>query len=258
MHIALRHWLIVPLLFLTACAGGGDKFPYPVQFVDSTQVTPTVLPAPPTAGSKQEKREINGIIARQKAMGPEDEARILEQDHIRPEMILLPVVGIQYTRESYPHLYALMAHAASDAWRIGDNTQDFWNRTRPWLVDSRVKLYAKKITRPSYPSGHTTTNHVWAHLLSELFPVYRVALFERAYDIGMTRSLGGVHYPSDVVAGRQLAGKIYEKMKQNPQFQAELAAARAELSAPIAANDNVPQPMECMASEPGVSMTMCR
>jgi acid phosphatase (class A) len=187
----------------------------------------------------------------------------MNEDSVKVEMIVKPILGERYTPEAYPALFTVLGHAQSDAWRIGDHVQDFWGRTRPWLTDNRVQLLTKKITRPSYPSGHTNTNHVWAHVLSELFPAKRKALFDKAYSIGMNRMKGGVHYPSDIEGGKRLAAMIFEKMKANPQFQAELAAARAELKAPMRqtpANDNVLPAKEKMVmytTNVG-AMTMCR
>lgn len=254
-----RQWLMVSaLLILTAC-GAGDKYPHPSQFVTIDDVCPCTLGAPPTDGSATQKKEITRILAIQSKLSAAEKDRIMHEDSIKVAMIIEPVLGTGYTRESHPALFTVLDHAQSDAWRVGDNVQDFWGRTRPWLTDKRVELLAKKITRPSYPSGHTTTNHVWAHVLAELFPAKRKALFNHAYSIGMNRVKGGVHYPSDIEGGKRLAAMIYATMKENPQFKAELAAARTELQAttqmPVAANDNTPT--VCTKANAG-GMTMCR
>ncbi len=235
----LRRALVLPLLLLAACANiTGDKFPYPPQFVTVEDVCPCELGAPPAVGSAQQKKEIAFIVAAQKKLTPAQKAQIMDEDHIRPEMMVNPVLGANLTRENNPALYTLLAHVASDAWRIGDNAQEFWGRKRPWVEDPRVELLVKSITRPSYPSGHSTTNHVWAYVLAELFPAKRTALFNRAQEIGMHRVKAGVHYPSDVMAGKRIAGEIYAAMKQNAAFQAEFTAARAEMARRIPANDN--------------------
>lgn len=239
----MRRFLIVPLLLLVAACAPADKYPHPPQFVTNDDICPCELGAPNAEGSKAQKAEIKKILAIQSKLSKAEKDRIMHEDSIKVEMILNPVIGTQYAREAYPAFYTLLDHAQSDAWRVGDNVQEFWDRKRPWLADSRVELLAKKITRPSYPSGHTTTNHIWAHVLSELFPAKREALFKHAYAIGMNRVKGGVHYPSDVEGGKRLAAMIYAKMKENPQFQRELAAAKAELTPErVPSNDNTPLP----------------
>jgi len=254
------HWLILPLMLaLTAC-GAADKYLHPSQFVTVDDICPCTLGAPPADGSATQKAEIVRILAIQSKLSAADKDRIMNEDSVKTRMIIEPVLGAAYTKEFYPALFTLLDHAQSDAWRIGDNVQDFWGRTRPWLTDNRVQMLTKKITRPSYPSGHTTTNHVWAHVLAELFPNKRKALFDQAYSIGMNRVKGGVHYPSDIEGGKRLAAMIFAVMKQNPQFKTELAAARAELKAArketVAANDNAPKSEECLTANAG--MTMCR
>ena len=249
MKKTFQRWLIVPvMLALAACSGStGDKYPFSPQFASPADFPPlTTLSTPPAPYSKEYNREISQIIARQKKLTAEDKAAITVEDHITPTMIVEPVMGNAYNPENYPALYTLLKHAASDAWRIGDAQQEHWNRTRPWLADNRVQLLAPSIKRPSYPSGHSTTNFVWAQVLSEIFPPEQGnAFFARARAIANHRVDGGVHFPSDVEAGRKLAAKIFQVMQQNPAFQAELKAAEAEVEAkkvPVAYNDNTPLP----------------
>lgn len=237
----MRHLLLPLLLLLTACANiAGDKYPYPPQFVTTEDVCPCKLGAFPANGSKEHQREIVGIIATQAQLSDAEKAEIMAEDHISASMMVTPVLGETVSEATHPALFTLLKHAASDTWRIGDETQEFWGRKRPWVTDDRVKLLVKPITRPSYPSGHSTTNHVWAHVLSELYPAQRKAFFARANEIGMHRVAAGVHHPSDVKAGKRLAASIFNEMQRNPQFQNELNAAREELmSAPkTPANDN--------------------
>lgn len=258
----MRRLFILPLLLILVACAGGDKYPYPSQFVTVDDICPCELGAPPADGSAEQKKEIARILAIQAKMSDAEKETVMREDKITVQMIVEPVLGGGYTREAYPNLFTLLDHAQSDAWRMGDHVQDFWGRQRPWLTDSRVELLAKKITRPSYPSGHTTTNHVWAHVLAELFPAKREALFKRAYSIGMNRVKGGVHYPSDVEGGKRLAAMIFEKMKENPTFQAEMEDARAEIESalPKAANDNTPLPQGTAAhcNDAPNQMTACR
>jgi len=257
MQRPLTHWLILPLMLaLTACASG-DKFPFSPQFVDVTDVPPTALAAPPTPDSAIQKKEIAYIIAAQAKLSDAEKAQVMHEDSITPAMLVTPVLGADYTEITHPQLFLLMRRAASDAWRIGDNTQNYWNRTRPWLTDRRVQLLVKPITRPSYPSGHTVTNHIWAHVLSELFPNKKAAFFKRAYEVGSNRMLGGVHYPSDVAAGKKLAAAIYQAMRTKPEFKRALADVRTELNKPVAANDNTHLAEPACHTQP-MGMTMCR
>ncbi len=230
--MTVSRWIIGGLVALVAYLSlTPDKFPYPPQFVEPRDISMQTLSAPPAPESKEFKHELDGIIARQAKLTDKDKAAILSEDHIKPEMLIYPVLGEQYTPEHYPVLYTLLKHAASDAWRLCDMTQDYWRSPRPWGADQRVKLLVSSITRPGYPSGHTTTNAVWAEVLSELFPEKRAALFTRAYAIGEHRIDAGVHFPHDVEGGKKLAKAVFSKMRERESYKRELAAAAAELKA---------------------------
>jgi acid phosphatase (class A) len=228
-----RGLILATCLIATACAD--SRFPYAPQFVsdDSINVA-TVLAAPPAVDSKKFQGELKQIIATQKKLSAKEKAAILAEDTITPSMMVLPVLGARYTEEQYPALYTLLRHAASDAWRMGDATQDFWNSPRPWSADSKVVPLVKPINRPGYPSGHTTTNAVWAHVLSDLFPKKKAALFARAQQIGHHRVKAGAHFPHDVEGGMKLAATLATEMKKSAAYQAEFAAAKAEIAAPKA------------------------
>jgi len=228
------------LVFLTAsCAQvqnqlhalTGDKYPYPPQYTSTAELpVATTLKGPEKKGTEPYEKEVKQIMALQARLTDAEKAEILKEDKIKPEMMVLPVLGAQYTEDAYPKLYALLKRAASDAWRIGDENQDYWKSPRPWMAEpERVQLIAPRIERFGYPSGHTTTNTTWAYVLSELFPAQRDQFIARANNIAQHRIEGGVHFPHDVAGGQELAAQIFGKMQVNPEFQKDLNEVRAEL-----------------------------
>jgi acid phosphatase (class A) len=226
-------WIIAGLIALVAylTLHTPDRFPFPPQFVEPRDIAMDTLKPPPAPDSAEFKRSLEGIIALQKKLSAKEKEAILHEDHMSPEMIVLPVLGEEYTAEKYPALYTLLRHAASDAWRICDMTQEYWKSPRPWNADPRVEALANKLARPGYPSGHTTTNTVWAHVLSDLFPNKRSALLTRAYGVAGNRIKAGAHFPHDVEGGKILAKAVYEKMRTSKAYQRELEAAKEELKA---------------------------
>ncbi len=249
---------LLSLLFVAA-ACSSDKYPYPYQFVTSDAVCPCTLGAPYADGSPEQQAEIASILTRQKNLTAAPKHAIVVEDRITPTMMVTPVLGERYNEAAYPELFSLLRRGGSDAWRIADATQDYYGRTRPWLTDTRVQLLVSPITRPSYPSGHTVTNHVWAYILSELFPQKRATLFARALEISNHRVDAGVHYPSDVKAGKQLAAVIFANMREDAGFIKALASAKAELRRPAGTTKlpkgKPPAPAACKRS-PG-NMTAC-
>ena len=60
-------------------------------------------------------------------------------------------------------------------------------------------------------------------------------------NVGWHRVLAGVHFPSDIQAGRVLGMAIAARMINSPAFQADLAAVKAELAAKRAPAAKAPQ-----------------
>jgi acid phosphatase (class A) len=81
----------------------------------------------------------------------------------------------------------------------------------------------------SYPSGHATFGALTAILLAQMVPEKHDALMARGWDYGRARVVNGVHFPTDVEAGRIAATVMVALMMQNAHFRAELAEAKAEL-----------------------------
>jgi acid phosphatase (class A) len=106
-----------------------------------------------------------------------------------------------------------------------------WNRPRPFLANSRVFPALDKPRDPSYPSGHSTRATLDALVLAQLLPSNAMAIQKRGMEVGDDRVIAGVHYPSDVLAGRKLAQAIFDRMMQEKDFRDELKAAQAEVKA---------------------------
>lgn len=104
-----------------------------------------------------------------------------------------------------------------------------WDRLRPPVVDSRIKPVAKYSSSGSYPSGHAAFAFLSAIVLADIVPEKRDAIFARAIEFGQNRVLGGVHYPSDIEAGRLMAVMIAVLAYANPDFRRDLEEARAEV-----------------------------
>src|SRR5205814_9113669 len=81
----------------------------------------------------------------------------------------------------------------------------------------------------SYPSGHATRGTVWAELLAETYPAQREALLARGRQIGFDRIIAGVHYPSDIYAGRCVGHAVTRCLLANVAFHAELDQVKAEI-----------------------------
>ena len=102
-----------------------------------------------------------------------------------------------------------------------------WARLRPYLEDARVVPCVRKETTFSYPSGHATVSEFEAEVLAHIFtqhdPRFYVA---RAHQVGDDRVLGGMHHPTDILAGQVLGHELFAEWSEDPQFVAEIARLR--------------------------------
>ncbi|MEM6697317.1 MAG: phosphatase PAP2 family protein [Bacteroidota bacterium] len=100
-------------------------------------------------------------------------------------------------------------------------------RARPYQLEPKLAPLTK-ISSPSFASGHTLWAYIQAYTLGELLPNKREAFVELAYEIGESREILGVHYPSDEEAARQLAHRMLMLMWHTEKFQRDFTAAQVE------------------------------
>ena len=82
----------------------------------------------------------------------------------------------------------------------------------------------------SYPSSHATEGAVDACVLGLIFPDRAAQLTGYGRYVGDLRVISGVHHPSDVAAGPELAAAICGRLVQESDFNAEVAKLRSAVS----------------------------
>lgn len=117
--------------------------------------------------------------------------------------------------------------------RITNRVKDATHRPRPFRQDQRITTCIDRPLSDSYPSGHATFGMAAALLLADIVPERRTELLNRGRDYGEQRIVGGVHFPSDVAAGRTAGTVIAAFLLASPQYQRESANARTGLRAAL-------------------------
>lgn len=201
-------------------------------YLTTASVAYKQLPKPPKLKSKTWKGDIGKIIQIQKYAAPHEIAAARYEHRLRPE-IVTDVLGANFTRVQLPKTFALLDNVTADSKAVTKQAKDHWRLPRPYKSDKRVGLLVPPLNPKNfgYPSGHTSTSLVLANLLGNLVPDARYALQHQAGRIANRRVLAGVHTPHDLTGGRVLGALIWQKLQAQPAFQADLAAARAEVAA---------------------------
>lgn len=101
-------------------------------------------------------------------------------------------------------------------------TKLIYRRPRPYKRNPEVKPCIKLSKTHAYPSGHTAMGYMMATILSEYYPEAKARLMEMANEAAMNRVIGGVHHPSDIVAGEALGKYLAERYIDSEEFQSSL------------------------------------
>ena len=195
----------------------------------AVQIDPSVfIPPPPVADGPLELAE------RTIVHGPwtaERRQQAVEDNQIDPFATFDNVLGPNFTGANFPATAAVLDRAGRAAGFAGDPIKFVHRRDRPFVHDDSIVTCIPRPTSYSYPSGHAALGFGWSLVLAELIPSRADAIIDRGRDFTWSRVVCGVHYPSDVEAGRTVAAAAIARLHADPDFQREFAAARAELAA---------------------------
>jgi acid phosphatase (class A) len=196
--------------------------------LDATQL----LAPPPVAGSAEEAAEMENTFRVYAAASPDEHARAIDEVNLTV-FHFAPVIGSGFTPENCPKTAALFGQVHTEARVIAKGGKDHWRRIRPYHLDPvrfSNPVEHEPRTDYCYPSGHATRGMAYALLLAEIFPEKRDALFAKGYETGWLRVKGGVHFPTDVYAGRVLGQAFARALLANASFQKDLGAVKEELA----------------------------
>lgn len=188
-----------------------------------------LLAPPPEADSPEQATDLAAVQAAFKNRTKADEELAKAQKEIT-FYSFAPVIGPVLDVEQLPRTTALFEKVAKDNKQAVDAGKEHWKRTRPYEIDPSL-LHGDKEPSPSYPSGHSTRGTAYALLLAELFPEKKDEILKYGREIGWRRVVTGKHYPTDIYAGRVLGQAIVRQLHASPEFEHDLAAAKAEINA---------------------------
>jgi acid phosphatase (class A) len=155
-------------------------------------------------------------------------------------------LGRSVSAQATPATSRLLARAHADVSGPAAKAKTHFRRDRPFVGDANqqtcdprtrdaVKPGSGDVLGFSYPSGHAAYGRMAARVLAQAKPGRRAALQQWGDGMGDNRVACRLHWPSDVAAGRKLADAAFARIKADPAFLADVAAARAELeNAPLA------------------------
>jgi acid phosphatase (class A) len=154
--------------------------------------------------------------------------------------------GVTISPEATPTLTRMLLRMTSDAALVYEPAKSTYQRPRPPVGNDKPICVPREPwikTSGSYPSGHSLIGWSWALVVAELAPEHASQVLVRGREFGESRVICGVHFPSDIEAGRTLGAALVSRLHADPAFEADLAQARIE----IAASKTAGPPRNCPA-----------
>ena len=149
-------------------------------------------------------------------------------------------LGAPVTEQDTPRLFQMLRRVMTDAGWATFAAKDKYLHARLLMLDSQPICTPDKEKdlrqQGSYPSGHTSIGWAWALVLAEASPDRSEAVLARGRAFGESRVVCNVHWESDVIEGRFIGAATVARLHAEPDFVADLEAAKAELAAARARN----------------------
>ncbi len=234
------------LSLAAACAPAERPSPSPIFIsVDQGYLTSGELerlaqttPPAPAAGSVQDMAD-RAASTRFKAL--EDSDRWLmatAHAELRPPLALQHfdcALGVRLGSAETPVLDRMAARAFQAAQAAATLVRTRGLRARPVAEDPARRacqtLTPEARRSSAYPSTAATVGTAYAEALARIAPDRAEAVRRMGHEIGVSRLICAMDYPSDVAAGEALGRAVMVEITAGPAFQADVAAARAEIEA---------------------------
>jgi acid phosphatase (class A) len=196
-----------------------------------------LVPPPPAAGSAAQARDDAAAKAAVALQGGERwRTATLDAELRLPQaaQTFSCALGVKLTPEQAPGLMNLLGRTLTDLGLSTYGAKTKYMRSRPFTVDgapSCTPAFENVLRHDgSYPSGHSAVGWGWALMLAEIAPDRADAVLARGRVFGQSRVVCNVHWLSDTEEGRIVGAAVVAKLHSDPQFRADLDAARAELA----------------------------
>lgn len=148
-------------------------------------------------------------------------------------------LGTEISEQATPRLYVLLRRTVLDAGLSTYGAKNRYRRERPFMSNGAPICTPAEdaVLRKdgSYPSGHSAVGWTWGLILAQAAPDRADALIARGRAFGQSRVACNVHWLSDAEEGRIVGTATAARLQNSAEFQADLAAARAEIAAARAA-----------------------
>ena len=242
-----RSWHLVLAIVTTALTQiHGARADAPCGNVPDSRLNTFIkLLAPPSCDDcDQTKAELKELTQMQQARTP------AEQEHATADITIsiprfLEGANIKFDTAALDRCMNFFDKLAKLTKEASDNAKRSFCRTRPFKLPGNTLQPLQSIDQlknsSSYPSGHTTYGTLMGTVLARMLPEKRDELYARIADYSHSRMIAGVHYRSDIDAGKVLGSAIAaDEFAADEDFKNELPAATACVRGALGLQGHVP------------------
>jgi acid phosphatase (class A) len=209
------------------------------------------LPPPPAVGSARGNADV-AIFRETRALANTARWKLaVNDDRIGQDALLggfSCAAAVDLAGADVPATRRVITRAGADLFPLVSTSKDAFQRPRPFLNEPGpicITPSESLARQGSYPSGHAASAWLYALLLAEIDSEHADAIIERGRAFGESRVVCGVHYLSDIEAGRLVSTAVVAALHGKPEFEADVDAARAEIDALRASSGKKPAAAVC-------------
>ena len=141
-------------------------------------------------------------------------------------------IGITISRESTPHIVALMELVDKQSDKSARDLKNQYFRKRPYVQlgeGTAVPQWEKSSRKSSsYASHHANLSWSMSMVLAEVAPENQDEVLRIGFNYGYDRVIVGYHWSSDVEAGRLLGAALVARLHADADFKQLIKQAREE------------------------------
>jgi acid phosphatase (class A) len=194
-----------------------------------------IMIGPPAQNSAQTTAELEELRTLQRTR-TEAQAAAARADAEETVFRFADVMGPNFTQERLPKIAALFAILVADEDVTTSAPKRDFGRPRPYLVATDIVPICPRSNSTAYPSGHATIGYYMGAILAAMVPERRDIILARSWQFAEHRLVCGVHYRTDIEAGRIAGTAMAAVALTRPEFRERFTEARAELRAALGLN----------------------
>jgi acid phosphatase (class A) len=203
-----------------------------------------IFSAPPQRDSPATRAELDELLELQKTRTPVEVAAARADRKTEIQRFYGALGFPEGANPDLPLLRALAENAENDTRPYVRAAKEKFRRLRPYEIEPRMEPCIDHVRGDlSYPSGHANFGYVMAYLLRDMVPERETQLIARADEFARQRMVCGVHFRSDIEAGRVGARWLAFQINADPGYRNDANAAMAELRAALHLAPRAPRPL---------------